>query len=131
MKRRTLLKGSLAAGAALALPAAGIRLARAADPVTIYGLKSLSGAYASFGKFANMGSKLAVDDYGKVLGGDVAYEVINTESSASTAVRKVQEAVQQHNAELFVGGHGIFHGARRRQASQPSRRRIHVLGGRR
>lgn len=103
MKRRTLLKGSLAAGAALALPAAGIQLARAAEPVTIYGLKSLSGAYASFGKFANMGSKLAVENYGKVLGGDVAYKVINTESSPTTAVRKVQEAVQQHDAALFVG----------------------------
>ncbi len=103
MKRRALLKGSLAAGAALTLPAAGMRLAWAAEPVAIYGLKSLSGAYSSFGKFANMGSELAVEDYGDVLGRSIAYNVINTESSPAIAVRKVQEAVQQDDAQLFVG----------------------------
>src|SRR5699024_8888834 len=58
---------------------------------------------ASFGKFANMGSQLAVRDYGKLLGNDAIYKKIDTESSPSTAVRKVQEAIQQHNAHLFVG----------------------------
>lgn len=103
MKRRTLLKGGLAAGAALALPMTGMRLARAASPVTIYGVKSLSGGGAAFGKFANMGSQLAIDDYGQLLGANIAYNAINTESNAATAVRKVQEAVQQHNAQFFVG----------------------------
>lgn len=104
MRRRTFLKGGLAASAALTLPLSGMRIASAADPVTIYGVKSLSGGGAGFGKFADMGSKLAVGDYGKLLGGKVGYESIDTESNPATAVRKVQEAEQQNGANLFQGG---------------------------
>ena len=103
MKRRTFLKSSMAAGATLALPMYGIRDSRAADPVTIYGVKSLSGSGAAFGKLANMGSKLAVEDHDDVLDSPPMYQSIDTESDPSTAVRKVQEAVQKYNAELFVG----------------------------
>lgn len=103
MNRRELLQGSLAAGAVLSLPIIGMRPARAADPITIYGVKSLSGSGADFGKYANMGSKLAVKDYGSVLDRDIVYKTIDTESSPSTAVRKVQEAMQQDGALLFDG----------------------------
>lgn len=101
--RRTLLKGGLAAGALLAAPAIIRRRALAAEAVTIHGVKSLSGAFASYGKFADMGSKLAIQDYGELLGAPVAYKAIDTEGNAGKAVRKVQEAIQQEGARFFNG----------------------------
>lgn len=74
-----------------------------AEEVTIYGVKSLSGSFASYGKFADMGSKLAVEDYGSLLGSPVHYEVIDTEGNAGKAVRKVQEAISQDGALFFNG----------------------------
>lgn len=74
-----------------------------AEEITIYGVKSLSGSFASYGKFADMGSKLAVESYGNLLGSPVHYEVIDTEGNAGKAVRKVQEAISQDGALFFNG----------------------------
>ncbi|MBU0801306.1 MAG: ABC transporter substrate-binding protein, partial [Alphaproteobacteria bacterium] len=74
------------------------------DSVSIYGVKSLSGSFASYGKYADMGSKLAVDNYGDVLGRSPKYKVIDTEGNAGKALRKVQEAISQDNAKFFNGG---------------------------
>lgn len=72
--------------------------------VTIYGVKSLSGAFASYGKFADMGSRLAVEQYKELLGNKPIYEVIDTEGNAGKALRKVQEAINQDGAVFFDGG---------------------------
>lgn len=102
MQRRTLLKAGLAAASALSLPL-GIRQAFAAEPFTFYGLKSMSGAFASYGKFADMGSRLAVEQYPQLLGRSLVYKVIDTEGNAGKAVRKVQEAIGQDGARFFQG----------------------------
>ena len=102
MQRRTLLKAGLAAASALSLPL-GIRQAFAAEPFTFYGLKSMSGAFASYGKFADMGSRLAVEQYPQLLGRTLVYKVIDTEGNAGKAVRKVQEAIGQDGARFFQG----------------------------
>ena len=102
MQRRTLLKAGLAAASALSLPI-GIRQAFAAEPFTFYGLKSMSGAFASYGKFADMGSRLAVEQYPQLLGRPLVYKVIDTEGNAGKAVRKVQEAIGQDGARFFQG----------------------------
>lgn len=102
MQRRTLLKAGLAAASALSLPL-GIRQAFAAEPFTFYGLKSMSGAFASYGKFADMGSRLAVEQYPQLLGRPLIYKVIDTEGNAGKAVRKVQEAIGQDGARFFQG----------------------------
>ncbi|WP_353231421.1 ABC transporter substrate-binding protein [Pseudomonas helleri] len=102
MQRRTLLKAGLAAASALSLPL-GIRQAFAAEPLTFYGLKSMSGAFASYGKFADMGSRLAVEQYPQLLGRPLVYKVIDTEGNAGKAVRKVQEAIGQDGARFFQG----------------------------
>lgn len=75
----------------------------AAEDVTVFGVKSLSGPFASYGKFADMGSKLAVENYGDLLGSPVRYQAIDTEGNAGKAVRKVQEAISQQNALIFNG----------------------------
>ena len=101
MKRRSFLKSGLAATSLLAAPAM-LKPAFAAAPVTIHGLKSMSGAFASYGQFAEMGSKLAVQDFGPLLGAKPEYVTIDTEGNAGKAVRKVQEAIQG-GAKFFDG----------------------------
>lgn len=64
----------------------------------------LSGPFAANGKFADMGMKLAIEKYGKVLGRSVAYSAIDTEGKPATAIRRVQEAIQQKNTHFFLGG---------------------------
>ena len=101
MKRRSFLKSGLAATSLLAAPSV-LKPAFAAAPVTIHGLKSMSGAFASYGQFAEMGSKLAVQDFGPLLGAKPEYVTIDTEGNAGKAVRKVQEAIQG-GAKFFDG----------------------------
>jgi branched-chain amino acid transport system substrate-binding protein len=102
MDRRTFLGAGLAA-TSLFLAPPFLREGFAAQPVTIYGLKSMSGAYASYGEFAEKGSQLAVEDYGLLLGAKPRYVTIDTESNPGRTVRKVQEAIQQQGARFFGG----------------------------
>ncbi|MEO8407303.1 MAG: ABC transporter substrate-binding protein [Oxalobacteraceae bacterium] len=64
----------------------------------------MSGPFAANGKYADMGMKLVLETYGKVLGKNLAYTAIDTEGKPATAVRKVQEAIQQKGTRFFVGG---------------------------
>ncbi|CAB3727110.1 hypothetical protein LMG22037_05264 [Paraburkholderia phenoliruptrix] len=64
----------------------------------------MSGAFAANGKYADLGMKLAIEQYGKVLGEPLAYTVLDTEGKPATAVRRVQEIAQQKNARFFAGG---------------------------
>jgi branched-chain amino acid transport system substrate-binding protein len=64
----------------------------------------MSGAFAANGKFADLGMKLAIEQYGSVLKRPLAYTALDTEGKPATAVRKVQEAVQQQNARFLAGG---------------------------
>jgi len=102
MQRRTLLKAGLALGALGSLPL-GAHRAFAEEPLTFYGLKSMSGAFASYGKYADMGSRLAIAEHPQLLGRPLKYKVIDTEGNAGKAVRKVQEAIGQDGARFFQG----------------------------
>ncbi|MFM0194032.1 ABC transporter substrate-binding protein [Paraburkholderia strydomiana] len=64
----------------------------------------MSGAFAANGKYADLGMKLAIEQYGKVFGEPLAYSVLDTEGKPATAVRRVQEIAQQKNARFFAGG---------------------------
>lgn len=78
-------------------------LAQDQEPLTFYGVKSLSGAFASYGKYAEMGSRLAVEEARTSLGRDIDYVSLDTEGNAGRAIRKVQEAINQDGARLFNG----------------------------
>ena len=78
-------------------------LAQDQEPLTFYGVKSLSGAFASYGKYAEMGSRLAVEEARTSLGRDIDYVSLDTEGNAGRAIRKVQEAINQGGARLFNG----------------------------
>ena len=48
----------------------------------------MSGAFAANSKYADLGMKLAIEQYGKVLGQPLAYTVLDTEGKPATAVRR-------------------------------------------
>ncbi len=103
MNRRDLLK----LAALSAVPASLIhgRNAFAAGEVLEFGCPvPMSGAFAANGKFADLGMKLAIEQYGQVLGRPLRYSVLDTEGKPATAVRKVQELAQQKTARYFAGG---------------------------
>jgi branched-chain amino acid transport system substrate-binding protein len=64
----------------------------------------MSGAFAANGKFADLGMKLAIEQYGKALDLPLAYTLLDTEGKPATAVRRVQESSQQKGARFFAGG---------------------------
>ncbi|MEE3214543.1 MAG: ABC transporter substrate-binding protein, partial [Pseudomonadota bacterium] len=98
MRKTPLLLSALALGL-VAQPL----LAQDQEPLTFYGVKSLSGAFASYGKYAEMGSRLAVEEARTSLGRDIDYVSLDTEGNAGRAIRKVQEAINQDGARLFNG----------------------------
>lgn len=103
LNRRDLLK--LAALAALP-GSVSLRDAYAQGAQTIqFGCPvPMSGPFAANGKYADLGMKLAIEQYGKVLGMPLAYTTLDTEGKPATAVRKVQELAQQKGARYFAGG---------------------------
>lgn len=64
----------------------------------------MSGAFAANGKYADLGMKLALEQYGRALDRPLAYTVLDTEGKPATAVRKVQEVSQQKGVKFFAGG---------------------------
>ncbi|MDC0659387.1 ABC transporter substrate-binding protein [Leisingera sp. SS27] len=99
MDRRKFLVTSTAAAAALSLPT----LAKASGGIDIFGLKSVSGNFASYGKFANQGSEMAVEAAGSVIGKALNYRLLDSEGNAGKAVRKIKEAIEKDNARFFNG----------------------------
>jgi branched-chain amino acid transport system substrate-binding protein len=64
----------------------------------------MSGPFAANGKYADLGMKLAIEQYGKVLGESLSYTTLDTEGKPATAVRRVQEIAQQKDVRFFAGG---------------------------
>ncbi|MBA3589745.1 ABC transporter substrate-binding protein [Methylibium sp.] len=104
MKRRQLLQlsamGAVPATLGLMVPAFG----QGSGPIRFGCPVPMSGPFAANGKFADLGMKLALDQYGKVLGRPLAHTVLDTEGKPATAVRKVQESSQQEGISFFAGG---------------------------
>jgi len=65
---------------------------------------SVSGTFAEYGKFGEMGTRLAVMSADKSLDLEFDYLSIDTEGNAGKAVRKVQEAIGQNEINFFSGG---------------------------
>lgn len=104
MKRRQLLQlsalGAVPATLGLMAPAFG----QASGPIRFGCPVPMSGPFAANGKFADLGMKLVLDQYGKALGRPLAHTVLDTEGKPATAVRKVQESSQQEGIRFFAGG---------------------------
>lgn len=100
INRRNFLKYSVLA--APGLTNFGMAFAQS-DAIQFGAPVPMSGPFAANGKYADMGMKLALETYGKVLGKNLTYTTIDTEGKPATAVRKMQEAIQQ-GTRFFVGG---------------------------
>ncbi|NVJ90796.1 MAG: ABC transporter substrate-binding protein [Methylocystaceae bacterium] len=74
-----------------------------AKDVTIYGVSSESGAFANFGKQGSKGLKLAVDAADDAAGMKFNYSIIDSESNAGKAARKVKAAISKSDARYFIG----------------------------
>jgi len=55
------------------------------------------------GKYMDLGMKLAIEQYGKVLDRPLAYTLLDTEGKPATAVRRMQELIEQKKARFFAG----------------------------
>jgi branched-chain amino acid transport system substrate-binding protein len=64
---------------------------------------AMSGTFSAIGKYSEMGMQLAVEQQGTVLGRKVGYRMLDTEAKPATAVRRVQEAMEQHKINFFTG----------------------------
>ena len=104
MKRRQLLQLSALGAMPASLGLVQSAFAQASGPIQFGCPVPMSGAFAANGKYADLGMKLAIEQYGKVLNRSLAYTVLDTEGKPATAVRKVQESSQQHGTRFFVGG---------------------------
>ena len=104
MQRRHLLQVSALSALSTSLGLGHSAFAQAAGPIQFGCPVPMSGPFAANGKFADMGMRLAIEQYGKVLDRSLAYTLLDTEGKPATAVRKVQEAAQQQGARFFAGG---------------------------
>jgi len=104
MKRRQLLQVSTLSALSASLGISRDAFAQSADAIQFAAPVPMSGPFAANGKFADLGMKLAIEQYGSVLKRPLAYTVLDTEGKPATAVRKVQEAAQQRGTRFFAGG---------------------------
>lgn len=104
MQRRQLLQLTALSAATAPLFAHRAVFAQSADAIRFAGPVPMSGPFAANGKFADLGMKLAIEQYGSILKRPLAYTVLDTEGKPATAVRKVQEAAEQQGTKFFAGG---------------------------
>jgi branched-chain amino acid transport system substrate-binding protein len=104
MNRRHVLQLAAMAASPAALFSTRTAMGQPAPAIQFGCPVPMSGAFAANGKFADLGMKLAIEQYGSVLKRPLAYTALDTEGKPATAVRKVQEAVQQQNARFLAGG---------------------------
>lgn len=105
-KRQRVVLAVVTAVSALSLiiPATVNQAFSAQEKIKIASTASVSGTFAEYGKFGEMGTRLAVQSAGKILDREIEYISIDTEGNAGKAVRKVQEAIEQNGVRFFAGG---------------------------
>ena len=104
MKRRQLLQLSALGGVPASFGLLQSALAQTSNVIQFGCPVPMSGAFAANGKYADLGMKLAIEQYGTVLKRPLAYTLLDTEGKPATAIRKVQESSQQLGAKFFAGG---------------------------
>jgi branched-chain amino acid transport system substrate-binding protein len=104
MRRRELLQLSALGALPGALGMSRSAYAQASGAIQFGCPVAMSGPFAANGKYADLGMKLAIEQYGTALKRPLAYTLLDTEGKPATAVRKVQEAAQQQGARFFAGG---------------------------
>ena len=104
MQRRQILQLSALSAVPSLFSLAGSAWAQSSEAIQFGCPVPMSGAFAANGKYADLGMKLAIEQYGSALKRPLAYTVLDTEGKPATAVRKVQEASAQTGTKFFAGG---------------------------
>ena len=99
MDRRHFLKLSAMAGLASQVPLAWGK----SQDLLVACPTAMSGTFSAIGKFSDMGMQLALQQQPSVLGRTLRYKMIDTEAKPATAIRRVQEAMQQDGIQYFPG----------------------------
>lgn len=104
MDRRQILQISALSALSTSLGLTRSAFAQTSGPIQFGCPVPMSGAFAANGKYADLGMKLAIEQYGTALKRPLAYTLLDTEGKPATAVRKVQESAQQQGTRFFAGG---------------------------
>jgi len=102
----TLKRALLALTAAGALAAGPASAAASGDPIKIGGLYILSGSAATYGKFAEQGIQLAMDEInaqGGVLGRPLALLMEDDQGKAAVGIQAARKLVYQDKVQALVG----------------------------
>ena len=78
-------------------------VATAADTVGISVIAPLSGPYAAVGEEDIRGTKLAIEEKGKLLGRTLEMVAIDDENKPAVGARKVREAIESKGVKFFQG----------------------------
>ncbi|MBV8602051.1 MAG: ABC transporter substrate-binding protein [Candidatus Eremiobacteraeota bacterium] len=94
----------LGTGAVGAAVLGSLQRAFAADEMTLVGIFSQTGAYATFGRDTDRGIKLALGEVAnKVLGKPVRYVIRDDQTNPGVGVQQVSDAIDHDGARYFVG----------------------------
>lgn len=104
INRRRVLQAGALAGSSLILPALGGRAFSASEAIKVGIPVPISGPFAANGKFASLGAILAAEQASKALGREISTLDLDTEGKPATAVRRVQDAIENNGVKLFAGG---------------------------
>lgn len=104
LNRRRFITTSSLAAASLASPGLLTRALATGDALKIGVPVPISGAFAANGKFATMGALMAAEEVARQTGREVSTIDLDTEGKPASAVRKVQDAMEQDGVKLFAGG---------------------------
>jgi len=105
MERRKFIQMTAMAGLGLGMGGLPLRGALAqGNAADLFMVSAFSGPFAANGKYGEMGGRLAVKRLAAEAGRPLNYTTIDTQGNVGVATRKVQEAVAQKNARIFLGG---------------------------
>lgn len=97
---------SLSLAAAIAAAPAAMPAAAAEKPLKIGALYIMSGSAASYGRFAEQGIRLAIDEInaqGGVLGRPLSVVLEDSQGKAAVAIQAARKLVYQDEADVLVG----------------------------
>src|SRR5882762_5714210 len=104
---------TVAAGTSL-LGAPAIGTAQGKE-IVMLGIWPFTGAFADVGPLLDRGMKLAIEEWNnKVIGRPIRYITRDDETKASSATRRMEEAIDSEGVKIVIGVDRLLHPARGR-----------------
>lgn len=106
MNRKTFLRSTMALAIVGALASTGVQAQSKEEPIRIGAIYLMSGSAAMYGKFAEQGIQLAIDEInasGGVLGRPMTVMMEDSQGKAATAIQAARKLVYQDKADVLMG----------------------------